>query len=878
MLPSIAITSFKAHGSYKLKEPPACIATLKRRQQRGLLPNLLTVHRDRHSDGASSPVPRASSPMPLQALESSRSEASLELEHCLLELADSGESGAVRFRDFAWLHCRLIAAMASEMSSERLSQVGGRYPQQAFWKFDADRNGILDPPEWRLYAESLMQCLGKNRVHHACKTIMSLLLNGRSMGRYNNHASRQLLEKVTFAHHLSCDHLDLLKAVLEKHADPNFTDAWGTTIMCHAVTKCEPSIAALLLEFGGSASQVNRHMDSPILAAARARQREVLQLLLFGENAIGEEEGPSVGTSAMLVERMVELSGKEVRELLATADINYKSAFGWTPLIAAAFWGRRDCVECLVSVSHAATSRRLQLEANDRDSRGRNALHIAARKGFSELVPLLLAGKANVNMQDSEGWTALHHAVFNHSGASVSALVDGNADVSIRDKSGITAHMLASKDVLLSDRALRALHPSESVHIGLKIMPILKDESMSPYDKLDALMNLSGTCGSFAKLRIWDQLFHVRSGPNKAAAKRLWTMLGFEMLGRLRSERCDISPRSREGNEDCILPRIRMQQRFLDFLLAETAGPQISSEWPWDSREGFGNELDMAVRVQLHMLRCDCDAIWEVSSVMPGGQELEAMPADDHLLPQYSSQLEAHGLPQWLDVADGRGAFEAIRDMKKSFDDRAALKQFMDMASGDADFSTGSKFWQNIYKAWLAHQAQLADADFQVRLKKLAAAFNDKFRNDGYTVLFESLPAKTFEEMQLDERDFGQPGHKTLAERAVASKLADVVQSSMTVNCPAAAVALLRFVGQGKEPSEGSKPRSLELVRIRRPQGLGGLLLTVAFDCGLRNRPRLLGTIEVLLPELRALKDRAAPLLKHLKREARRTMNCFAET
>ena len=52
-------------------------------------------------------------------------------------------------------------------------------------------------------------------------------------------------------------------------------------------------------------------------------------------------------------------------------------------------------------------------EADLPDSRGRTALHVAARKGLSELVPLILGARGNPDARDGDGWTALHHAVFN---------------------------------------------------------------------------------------------------------------------------------------------------------------------------------------------------------------------------------------------------------------------------------------------------------------------------------------------------------------------------------------------------------------------------------------------------------------------------------
>ena len=47
------------------------------------------------------------------------------------------------------------------------------------------------------------------------------------------------------------------------------------------------------------------------------------------------------------------------------------------------------------------------------DKRGLTALHYAARFGFKEIVKLLLAQGADINMRDGNGFNAAHWAKMN---------------------------------------------------------------------------------------------------------------------------------------------------------------------------------------------------------------------------------------------------------------------------------------------------------------------------------------------------------------------------------------------------------------------------------------------------------------------------------
>ncbi|CAE7528971.1 RACK1 [Symbiodinium natans] len=161
-------------------------------------------------------------------------------------------------------------------------------------------------------------------------------------------------------------------------------------------------------------------------------KQRVLRLLMLGEiggDNTGVENEETALHSQQLIDKAAELTAKDARDLLLKgASVNYRNDRGWSPLTAAVFWNNHEYVECLVKLPHKST--RTALQADLPDSRGRTALHVAARKGLTELVPLILGSRANPDARDSDGWTALHHAVFNgHSETARAPLLEPSVTV-----------------------------------------------------------------------------------------------------------------------------------------------------------------------------------------------------------------------------------------------------------------------------------------------------------------------------------------------------------------------------------------------------------------------------------------------------------------
>ena len=91
--------------------------------------------------------------------------------------------------------------------------------------------------------------------------------------------------------------------------------------------------------------------------------------------------------------------------MAAGADVNAKNNTGWALLHSAAYDGRKEIVELLI-----AKGADVNVKSAD-GSGGRTPLHFAAYYGHEEIVELLISKGADVNAKRSNGATPLDLAL-----------------------------------------------------------------------------------------------------------------------------------------------------------------------------------------------------------------------------------------------------------------------------------------------------------------------------------------------------------------------------------------------------------------------------------------------------------------------------------
>lgn len=805
------------------------------------------------------------------------------LKKKLFEAVDCDHDNEIHFSEFLELHRNLMTcdSLVNKIACDHGHETKAQYLEKEFRKWDRDGNLGINEFEWEEYISAVLDVVGKN----ALIEILENLLNKRKskitrQGTISKQTiSERLLEKSIHIDFLGKSHADQASILLKKGADPNTMDDNGESVVNHFAAKCEPAFMAKLLESGGNAALNSNDFDCPVLVAARARRLEVLRVLVFQRNAIPEvpPEQAEQDLSSKLVLDIHELTEKQIRELVHNgADINFRNTQGWTPLTSAVFWGRRDAVETLIRLP-ITNPRLLRLKADIPNLKGRTALHVAARKGKVELIPLLVGARADVNARDMDGWTPLHHAVFNSRSEVVHVLHSHGAKLTFRSHRGITPFMLASSSdrvaVPMTQDALELLQPPDCVRFKEVILPILKNQSLLPYEKVNALMDLPGVFGEFENLRLYDQVFRLNRGPNKVQLKKLWDLLCHELLMRLRSGEVDLEPAAPHCSDIEMLAikhetqhRQEKQQQFITSWLTESAGPPASPEWIWDNREGYREELTECIRAEIQGFCAHCGTIQEQLANEFGGLDLLDIPRDEILHQQYLTQLGAHPILDWIDCADVISAFNALCDVKTfgdSGDDNEVLTRFMELVSTDSDFMTGPSFWQNVYKLWLSNFACLSRPSFHHRLQKFVEDFNFKNEADGFEVSISEFHAKTFQELKACESKLGTPGYKTHDERTVASKALNAISCRIIANSPATVAQLVYSFRQCSLSDE-----KIELVRIQNgfhkdavsQDGLREVTLNIIFkggSChghgareGRSMSVMLVGEVQIVLPQI----------------------------
>jgi ankyrin repeat protein len=92
-----------------------------------------------------------------------------------------------------------------------------------------------------------------------------------------------------------------------------------------------------------------------------------------------------------------------IRHLANGVDVDVKNDFGFTPLLKAAQFGRREVAELLIAKG---------ADVSVKDKFGRTPLHCAVDEGHTEIVELLIAKGADVNGKDNGGRTPLDFTVM----------------------------------------------------------------------------------------------------------------------------------------------------------------------------------------------------------------------------------------------------------------------------------------------------------------------------------------------------------------------------------------------------------------------------------------------------------------------------------
>uniref|UniRef100_A0A4W5NXV2 Protein phosphatase 1 regulatory subunit n=1 Tax=Hucho hucho TaxID=62062 RepID=A0A4W5NXV2_9TELE len=219
--------------------------------------------------------------------------------------------------------------------------------------------------------------------------------------------------------------------MIDRGADINYANVDGLTALHQACIDDNVDMVTFLVEHGAAINQPDNEGWIPLHAAASCGYIDIAEYLIG--------QGASVGVVNSEGETPLDIAEEEAMEELLKNEINRQGVDIEAARKEEERIMLRDARQWLNSgtindVRHAKS--------------GGTALHVAAAKGYTEVLKLLIQAGYDVNIKDFDGWTPLHAASHWGKEEACKILVENLCDMDLINKVGQTAFDVADEDVL----------------------------------------------------------------------------------------------------------------------------------------------------------------------------------------------------------------------------------------------------------------------------------------------------------------------------------------------------------------------------------------------------------------------------------------------
>uniref|UniRef100_A0AAR2JPS2 Protein phosphatase 1 regulatory subunit 12A n=1 Tax=Pygocentrus nattereri TaxID=42514 RepID=A0AAR2JPS2_PYGNA len=219
--------------------------------------------------------------------------------------------------------------------------------------------------------------------------------------------------------------------LLDRGADINYANVDGLTALHQACIDDNVDMVTFLVEHGACINQPDNEGWIPLHAAASCGYMDIAEYLI--------SQGANVGMVNSEGETPLDIAEEEPMEELLQNEINRQGVDIEAARKEEERIMLRDARQWLNSgqisdVRHAKS--------------GGTALHVAAAKGYAEVLKLLIQAGYDVNIKDYDGWTPLHAAAHWGKEEACRILVENMCDMDVINKVGQTAFDVADEDVL----------------------------------------------------------------------------------------------------------------------------------------------------------------------------------------------------------------------------------------------------------------------------------------------------------------------------------------------------------------------------------------------------------------------------------------------
>uniref|UniRef100_A0A672R3P3 Protein phosphatase 1 regulatory subunit n=1 Tax=Sinocyclocheilus grahami TaxID=75366 RepID=A0A672R3P3_SINGR len=219
--------------------------------------------------------------------------------------------------------------------------------------------------------------------------------------------------------------------MLDRCADINYANVDGLTALHQACIDDNVDMVTFLVEHGACINQPDNEGWIPLHAAASCGYLDIAEYLI--------SQGANVGVVNSEGETPLDIAEEEAMEELLQNEINRQGVDIEAARKEEERIMLRDARQWLNSgqindVRHAKS--------------GGTALHVAAAKGYAEVLKLLIQAGYDVNIKDYDGWTPLHAAAHWGKEEACRILVEHLCEMDIVNKVGQTAFDVADEDIL----------------------------------------------------------------------------------------------------------------------------------------------------------------------------------------------------------------------------------------------------------------------------------------------------------------------------------------------------------------------------------------------------------------------------------------------
>ncbi|XP_039617674.1 protein phosphatase 1 regulatory subunit 12A isoform X3 [Polypterus senegalus] len=224
---------------------------------------------------------------------------------------------------------------------------------------------------------------------------------------------------------------DEVLKLLDRGADINYANVDGLTALHQACIDDNVDMVRFLIEHGANINQPDNEGWIPLHAAASCGYLDIAEYLI--------SQGANVGAVNSEGETPLDIAEEEAMEELLQNEVNRQGVDVEAARKEEERIMQRDARQWLNSG---------QINDVRHMKSGGTALHVAAAKGYAEVLKLLIQAGYDVNIKDYDGWTPLHAAAHWGKEEACRILVENLCDMETVNKVGQTAFDVADEDVL----------------------------------------------------------------------------------------------------------------------------------------------------------------------------------------------------------------------------------------------------------------------------------------------------------------------------------------------------------------------------------------------------------------------------------------------